>query len=292
MTIAGIDSWLIAKRTVSGKRYAHQVLKEDASKWPGIFDCLCSFFRRAHEDVIRHMRSLAGISLHPLKTKRGSVDPAAHYPFRLHESVLKGYFGEVLGAVLAQTFSPGGHADWEVPAFLFRNHQVAFQRLEHCRQTGQQPGPIPGRFGDDFLAFRRRNKRTIISVLYGEAKCTAQHDPSMIADAHEKLATGVVVDILQIIDALSDRDADHEAAAWVASLRELQSKLTSGDFERFDCMCYVCGKPPSARSTWIATDAPHSKYGNPGRFLEAIEVHLSDVDGKVKAVYGEEVWRT
>jgi hypothetical protein len=292
MTIAGIDSWLTAKRTASGKRYAHQILKEDASKWQGILDRLCSFFRRAHDDVIRHMRSLAGTSLHPLKRKKKSVDPAAHYPFRLHDSVLKGYFGEVLGAALAQAFAPGGHGDWEVPAFLFRNHKVAFQQLEHCRQTGDQPGPIPGRLGDDFLAFRRRNKRTIVSVLYGEAKCTAQHDPGMIADAHEKLASGVVVDILQIIEVLSGRNGDQEAEAWVASLRELQSMLPSGNCERIDCVCYVCGKRPTLRPTWIATDAPHPKYGNTGRFLEAIEVHLSDVDGKVKAVYDEEVWTT
>lgn len=288
MTIPGIKSWLTTTRTKSS-RYAHQFIKEDPTKWPTISNDLCNYFRQAHDDVIRQMRALAGTSLHPLKKKKQSVDPAAHYPFRLHETVLKGYFGEILGAAVAQSFSPGGHDDWEVPAFLFRNHRVAFQQLEHCRQSGETPGPIPGRFGDDFLAFRR-NRKTIISVLYGEAKCTSNHDAGMISEAHEKVANGSIVDILQVIEVLLNRKGDSDAEAWVPLLRELHNKLPGGNCDRYDCVCYFCGKAPTKRTTWITPNTPHENYGNTGRFLEAIEVHLSDVDNKIKAVYAERVW--
>jgi hypothetical protein len=113
-------------------------------------------------------------------------DPALKYPCRLHTTVLKGYFGEVFAGLLAENIPVAGRTDWEVPAFLFRNHRLAFHQLERYRQAGQLPGPMPGRLGDDCLGFRRNARGTIVAVLYCESKCTAGHDSTMIADAHKE----------------------------------------------------------------------------------------------------------
>jgi hypothetical protein len=246
------------------------------------------YFRHAHEDVIRHMRGLAGVSLHPLRAHT-NADPARHYPCRLHETVLKGYFGEVFAGLLAENIPVAGATDWQVPAFLFRNHRVAFQELERYRQAGQTPRPIPGRLGDDCLAFRRNRRGTIVAILYCESKCTARHDTTMIADAHQKLSDSVAVDVLQLIEILQDAGTP-EAAAWVDALRRLHLTLPDVSCERIDVVCYVCGRHPTQRQTWMQRYRPHPSYTTDERHLEAIEVHLHDVDRKVADVYDEESW--
>lgn len=290
MAIDGIQRWLKPeRRSASGSRYAHQVLREDVAHWTGILDNVRRYFRQAHEDGMRHMRRLAGIDLHPLG-RRSTADPTRFYPVRLHSSVLKGYFGEVFAGVLAEHFSPAGQTDWKVPAFLFRYHRIAFQQLERLRQMGEEPGPIPGRFGDDCLAFRRNAKGTIIAILYCEAKCTADHDTGMLSEGHQKLSDGAVVDVLQLIEVLEDVGTD-DARAWIASLRQLHLSLTAATCERVDLLCYVCGQHPKRTTTWLPSDKPHANYQDRGRHLEAVEVHLHDIDAKIAAVYQEGAWR-
>jgi hypothetical protein len=289
MRIEGIQHWLTSERRVAtGVRYAHQVLRENRERWAGILDNIRGYFRKAHADVIRHMQRLAGVDLHPLR-RRPRVDPARFYPCRLHSSVLKGYFGEIFAGVLAEHFAPGGRSDWQVPAFLLRNHRIAFQQLERFRQTGDPPGPIPGRFGDDCLAFRRNARGGIVAALYCEAKCTAEHDRGMVGEAHEKLSTGAVVDVLQLIEILEDAETA-DAQEWVEALRQFHLKLAGTGWERVDLLCYICGKHPRQQSSWLRRDRPHAKYQSQGRHLEAIEVHLHDVDSKVAAVYAEKAW--
>jgi hypothetical protein len=289
MRIDGIELWLTPERTASTRRrYAHQLVCEDRAQWADILSDVQSYFRGAHDDAIRHMRGLAGISLYPLR-RRAQADPARNYPCRLHSTVLKGYFGEVFAGLLAENIPVAGRTDWEVPAFLFRNHRLPFQQLERYRQTGQLPGPIPGRFGDDCLGFRRNARGTIVAVLFCESKCTAGHDTTMVADAHQKLSDGVAVDVLQLIEILADRDTP-ESAAWVNALRRLHLTLPDTTCERVDLVCYVCGQHPAQSDSWLRRDRPHPTYTTNDRHLEAIEVHLHDVNEKVAAVYDEESW--
>src|SRR3546814_18498299 len=90
-------------------------------------------------------------------------DPAAHYPAMLNRISLQGYLGETLGVLAVEHFGAIGHADWMVPALLFRFHDQEFQHLDLINErvlAGEVHEPdadkekSPGRTGDDGLAFR------------------------------------------------------------------------------------------------------------------------------------------
>jgi hypothetical protein len=204
-------------------------------------------------------------------------------------TTLKGYFGEVMTYAVAESFDLCGHSDWQVPGFLFRVHVTAFQRLEAQRLAGGVIGTIVGRTGDDSLAFRRDARGEIIGVLYCEAKCTAEHDASLIRDAHQKLKGPGPLDVLNLIEVLLD-DQTPENLAWVDVLRRYRDRQPSGTIERFDVACYLCGRPPVRNDTWMDPSKPHTAYGLTGRKLESVEVHLTDVEHTIRSVYSPEGW--
>ncbi len=280
-----LSSWLSSSVTESAdKRYRHQLLKEKTERRSAMVSELKALVQIAHQDAICHLRKVAGISLDPLKPN--IIDPTIGYPSQLDAITLKGYFGEIFAGLIAENFSPFGKDDWEVPAFLFRFHNVAFQELERWRQTKEEPGRIPGRTGDDCLAFRRDCQGRIICSLVCEAKCTKGHDTSLIAGAHEKVSetNPKPVDLVWLIDILRSYE-DSISSKWVEALRHL---LIPGDTdcERYDLVSYVCGQHPIQNpSGWIPTDKPHSAY-TAGRRLEAVEVHLEKVDDLIDEVYG------
>ena len=286
----GFSNWLTSSITESSKKkYRHQLLKENVNHRLKIGRELKLVIQKAHEDVRRHLRDIAGQSLDPL----GSVsqkDPAEGYPSNLEIKTLKGYFGEVFAGIIAENFAPFQENDWKVPAFLFRFHTIAFQQLELLKQTGVIAKTIPGRTGDDCLAFKRDNDGNIIKSLVCEAKCTADHDSKMISQAHEKISEKNVkpVDLLQLVAILLDYK-DQESLSWVNSLRQLYFKEKSDYYERYDLVCYLCGRFPvqKNRYSWIPSEKPHDKYkGN--RKLEAVEVHLPDITKLILYVYDKE----
>ncbi len=243
----------------------------------------------AHEDARLRLRRLASGSLDPL-AEPDERDPADGYPQRLHIQTLKGYFGEILAGAAAENLHPFGIKDWEVPAYLFRFHLVEFQQLDMMDQTGADAELRPGRTGDDCLAFSRDADGNIVAVLFCEAKCTADHDAGLIADAHEKssLPNLLPVDLLQVIDVLED-SADAAAARWVDALRRFYFKGPNpgSDYERFDQITYICGRSPvrPGLKSWISSDKPHVKY-TATRRLHVAEIHLSDVEALIKDAYG------
>jgi hypothetical protein len=288
--IERITEWLSPTvRQSSDGRYRHQLLIEDALKWNDLQTPVKHYFRTAHADAVRRLRKLAGISLHPFRASESKTDPSRNYPHSFGMTVLKGYFGEVIGLVLAESYAPCGVGDWEVPCFLFRYHLIAFQQLEIGNLGGTPSTTIPGRTGDDCLAFRRDRAGKIVAVLYCEAKCSASHDSSLVAEAHEKVSQPGPVDILQMIEVLQDCDSP-EAEKWIIGLRQFRETLLAGKADRRNLVCYVCGKRPVQRETWLPTDRPHNAYTSPGRYLEAIEVHLANVEATINAVYSSEGW--
>ncbi|MFL5628251.1 MAG: hypothetical protein ACJ788_21945, partial [Ktedonobacteraceae bacterium] len=130
--------------TSSDKRYRHSLLKEDLTQHNGVIKELKQYVQDAHEDARRHLRELAGYSLNPFEGY-GADDPAKGYPESLHIITLKGYFGEIFAAIIAQNFSPFELDNWEVPAFLFRFHVVELQHLEAIHQVGGEVKRRPGR---------------------------------------------------------------------------------------------------------------------------------------------------
>lgn len=267
----------------SDRRYRHQLIKARVERHRRFLNILRQICEQAHADFIRHFRSLAGISLDPL----GEIpnDPCEGYPEQLNHRTLMGYFGEVFAGIIAEHFSPLGESGWEVPLHLFRFHLEAFHQLQTINQSGAEAGIIPGRRGDDCLAFKRNRDGQITHSLMCEAKCTADHDSGAINEAHQKLSSRPPkpVDLLQLVAALKDY-SDEDSRQWAESLLQLFLDRPIKDYETCDMVSYVCGRAPIRSTSWMPTDTPHSSYTGPRR-LESVEVQLSDINQLVKEVY-------
>lgn len=282
-----VKSWLtVEANAASGGLYEHTLAQENGAENSCVLAHLKALVTEAHEDARIRLRRLACNSLAPFD-RQSTKDPAEGYPQRLHLQTLKGYFGEVMAGVFAENYPPFGKDEWEVPAYLFRFHTVAFQQLELLKQVGGPAKVIPGRTGDDCLAFRRCKEGKITAALLCEAKCTADHDAQLINDAHVKssMSNPLPIDLLQLIEILKD-STDPGAVEWVSCLQELS--LTGGDphYERVDHVTYVCGRKPKKNGkSWIPADKPHAKYTG-GRKLHVVEIQLTDVEQLVKDTYG------
>lgn len=283
-----MTSWLtVAVQKASGGRYEHALAQENGQLRLSVLPALKTLIAEAHADARTRLEILANGSLDPLGAPKAK-DPAKGYPERLHIQTLKGYFGEILAGAVAENLHPFGINDWTVPAYLFRFHHVVFQQLDLIGQTGAVAGILPGRTGDDCLAFRRDDKGRIIAALFCEAKCSAGHDSGLINDAHSKssMENLLPVDILQVIEVLED-STDPKAKSWIEALRRLYLTGASAGYERIDQITYVCGRKPvrNGSKSWIPSAAPHVKYTG-ARRLHVAEIHLSQVDDLVKKVYG------
>lgn len=274
--------WLSSIITVSAdQRYRHHFLSEQCDKQAIIFEELKVYVQRAHEDAKSRLRKLDGYTLDPLNFFT-SQDPVRRnrYPEALHIDDLKGCFGEVLAGLVAEHFSPFGIDEWKVPAFLFRFHLPAFQRLEQLSPSREEAKKVPGRPGDDCLAFQMDTKGDIVRLLYCEAKCTASDKPGdRISDAHKKVSNVEIVDISQLIDVLLDKE-DPDARRWIWALRQLRDKIGISKCERYDLVNYVCNHQPKR----LPLDQPHKSY-TASRKLEAVEIHLCDVEDLIRKVY-------
>ncbi len=269
-------------------RYRHSLILENRIARYAHIGGLSAYVQAAHADARRHLRELAAISLDPLEEiVEPAFDPAYGYPEALHPETLKGYFGEIIAGYIAENFSPFGISEWCVPAFLFQMHKTAFEQLERLRQTGGIASRIPGRTGDDCVAFQRDAAGRIRRALACEAKCTASHDAGLIADAHEKISETFAkpTSIPQLIEVLKGRTGDPDAPIWTRALQRLWLQERGDPFERCDMVSYVYGRKPIRDPTWMNTTAPHAKYTG-GRRLEAVEIHLHDVEGVIRSVYG------
>jgi hypothetical protein len=274
-----LQAWLPSTEATNGT-YRHARLTEDSARRVEGLASLASLAAEAHRDARERLERLVGISLDPLSAEAPSS--WHRYPEALHTSVLQGYLGELLAGLIAENYQPHGRR-WAVPAFLFRGHLVAYQDLERRRQLGGPARPIPGRTGDDALAFEVDQDGAIVAWLWCEAKCTHDHVSTLISDGHDQLSAAIriPVDLTQLI-AILQESPDPDSERWIASLRELL--FASEPPPRFDMFVYVCGRKPVQRPSWIPEDAPHSSYTG-ARSLEAVEVHLECFDEVLTAAY-------
>jgi hypothetical protein len=276
--------WFVAERAVNGS-YRHLTLTEAAERRTAGLAELARLVSEAHRDARERLDELMGVSLDPLDpSPRECGSPPLRYPDDLATTTLQGYLGEVFAGLIAENFEPHDLA-WSVPAFLFRTHSAAAQTLERRRQLGGPATPIPGRTGDDALAFAKDADGRIAAWLFGEAKCTHDHDSALINAGHEQLSAAIYrpVDLTALIDILQSA-SDAESDAWVEALRLLFFVSASDAPPRFDMLVYVCGRHPKLRATWIPTDEASDRYSG-GRDLEAVEVHLNNFDVVLTAAY-------
>ena len=281
-----LNEWLEHSISESNKHpYTHRLLKEKPEQRDLILDNLRKYIEQAHADAVRHLRRLAAVSLDPLT--KPTFDPAEGYPEKLPDRTLKGYLGEVLAGLIAESFPHFNHDGWIVPVYSFRFHETAFDYLERVRQGGTVGRHIVGRTGDDTLAFLRDESGIIKKVLACEAKCAKDFNTKLNSDAHRKASEAIAkpVEIPRLIRLLQEYLDDAELQKWRESLYSLYFKDDFTDYERCDLVSYACGKSPSERATWIDRDSPHAEY-QAGRKLETVEIHLSDLDELVKLLYG------
>jgi hypothetical protein len=287
------SSWLQDSVSESSdKKYRHRLLTEYSDKRDETLQELTAYVRSAHEDARRYLYELFSNTLDPF-AGLAPLDPTEGYPELLHMQTLKGYFGEIFAGLIAEYFSPFGEDGWKVPVFLFRYHTVAFQELERIRQTGGEARQLPGRTGDDCLAFQLNSEGQIIRYLYCEAKCTSGgHRPEMVAEAHKKASESVVVDLQQVIRVLQQRNNEADKQ-WLLAVQKLSFVMRrhlpenlNYEIERCDMVSYICGKGPvkGGRSAWLPTTKPHEKY-KAARRLETVEIHLPDIETLIRQVY-------
>lgn len=279
-------TWLhVTISTNPDRRYNHKLIRETIY---GRQDAMCelrAYYHRAHEDARRRLRRIAGIPLDPIDEPES--DPADGYPGCCDLTTLQGYFGEVFAAVIAENYSPFGINGWRVPAFLFRFHIVLFQHLELEWQIENPPEHVFGRTGDDCVAFTLDENGVITRILFCESKCTLDHDAALVSAAHKKLCRDerIPVDTMQLIDVLLDSD-EEDAELWIRALRDLRTRRRTTPPPRYDLVCYVCGRDPAVatRSAWLPIHEPHPSY-TATRPLEAVEVHLNQVEALIDEVY-------
>lgn len=276
--------WLTSQVSESAdKRYRHQLVIENAQLRDQGLAQLRAYAQCALADAREHLRALAGISLDPFGTSPGAFDPAEGYPELLDEVTLKSYLGEILTGLIAEYFAPFDKQGWTVPAFLFRFHRIAFDKLEELR-AGQPATTIPGRTGNDCLAFQFDAQGLVLRILVCEAKCTAQHDSTMLSHAHQQVSSVGWPSIRELVDILLESDDSHKLA-WADGLRQVWiAGASSGTYERDDLVGYVHGKRSVRRPTWSPVDQPHPSYSG-GRRLETVEVFLDDIDTLIHQIY-------
>lgn len=278
--------WLIATRDdVNADGYRHQVYSEEPSQEPPI-----AFIRgvlaEAHRAAMEYFADAAGSLAPPGVNVVEALEP--FHPRQLPESTRMGYFGEILAGVLAQSTAPHGIDNWEVPEYLFRTHTAAFDYLERVRQGARALRAIPGRFGDDCMAFARDADGEICATLACEAKCYAAHSSTAVEDAHIKISDKLPVpaSVLQLISVLKD-SADPLARDWIEPLQRLRLRVPEG-YRRYDMVVYVCGQRARDTHGYLPCDPCHDAYTG-GRPLEGIDVTLRQTQRVVTEAYDFEV---
>ncbi|MBS1953393.1 MAG: hypothetical protein JST89_04350 [Cyanobacteria bacterium SZAS-4] len=278
-----VKQWLTVSQEKKSDSYRHRLFVENSSERAQIFPRLQEAVQKAHSDTVEDLRSILDDGLDPLGL--GKDDPAHGYPELLHITTLQGYFGEFLAGVLAQEFKPFD-IEWHVPAYLFRFHKAAFDQIARINQTGKIATKIPGRLGDDCLAFSRNDDGDVVQYLCCEAKCLKKHNSGTAAKAHEQLSGAELkpIDLRSLIKIIQTRDDDF-SKSWCGSLKKLLlSQQLPSSYERIDFLTYISGEPPKKNSTWLSTETHAVEYTG-GRKLEAAEIHLVDVVDFVAEIY-------
>jgi hypothetical protein len=267
-----IKAWLEATRTPSGD-FIHLRLLENPKEREAGLQAIAELVHEAHRDARERFERLFDTILDPLASERA----APTYPDSLHTLTLQGYLGEILAGLVAENYDPHGR-EWIVPAFLFRDHSLARQEIARQWQLGGPAKHVPGRTGDDVVAFATDQAGNVDAWLYIEAKCSHDHDAGLVSDGYKKLSSVITapIDVAVLIDILSESDAP-EDERWIGTLRELFFETPGLGLRRFNMLVYVCGRKPIANETWIGVDGPHASYTG-SQPVQATEIHFQDFD--------------
>lgn len=297
INLTTLKNWLVEQpRRAKNGKYHLRVWREDISRHDVVRRELVVYFQDALEDARARLRR--GFEDHLSPFQDAALDPAANYPSVLHQFTLQGYLGETFGALAVEHWDIHGRTDWQVPALLFRFHDVEFQHLERINQQLRAGEPYvpdstgerrPGRTGDDAIAFVRDTSNSITHVLTIEAKCLANHRADTLNEAHRKLNEGPSVpdSIRELVELLNHYE-NPEAQKWQEAL--IKFRASGGrSVQRYDAVVYVCGDRPrqSGRTCWMSTGAVNVHY-TVSRELVGLEYQIEDLDRLLETVYRTE----
>jgi hypothetical protein len=287
-----LATWLVEQQRQAGNGSYHlRLWSENDAQRSAVRAELLAYFDEALADARARLRSGFEDTLSPFNDP--ALDPAANYPGMLNRVTLQGYLGETFAALAVEHWDIHGRTDWQVPALLFRFHDVEFQHLERINQRlrdGQAHNPDartevrPGRTGDDAIAFVRDQSNRITHVLTLEAKCVSKHRAATITDAHDKLNTGPSVpdSVRELVELLNCYDTP-AAQSWQESL--VKFRASGGrQVTRYDAVVYICGNRPRQRTSWMSATTVNAAY-TVNRQLAGLEYHIDDLDGLINFVY-------
>jgi hypothetical protein len=288
-----LNVWLVEQQRVAGNGSYHaRFWSEDASRRTAVMNELRAYFQEALDDARRRLRS--GFEDHLSPFTDSKLDPADNYPSALHRFTLQGYLGETFAALAVEHWDIHGRRAWQVPALLFRFHDVEFQHLERINQrfrggqrhdSDEDKERRPGRTGDDAIAFIKDSSNSITHVLTLEAKCLSNHRSETLNEAHGKLISGPFIpdSIRELVELLNDYDT-LSTRTWQEALIKYRASAGHG-VVRYDAVVYVCGnRPQRGRTGWISPKTANANY-SAARNLAGLEYHVEDLVGLVDTIY-------
>jgi hypothetical protein len=142
-----LDDWLEHDPTfIQG--YGHLLIEQVKATVDEFLSRLRAYFESAHLDSRLVFHDFMGISLHP---DDNGKQPNINYPSSLHLTTLKGFFGEVMTGMIAESYDLVGNHSWVIPVFLFRFHDDAKKYLYTLVRDPEQKRQTIGRLGTDFI---------------------------------------------------------------------------------------------------------------------------------------------
>ena len=268
--INAIRGWLNCEVSENSS-YIHLLLNADGTNLP---EELITYFKDAHKQAQqKYIDKINEFNLDPL-------NQPPIYTAVLPLKTLQGYLGEVFGGLIAITQRPF-NLNWEIPVHLFSFHDTVFDWLDMYLQNTETSAEIPGRTGDDNLAFVRNENNEITAVLFIEAKCTLTHNPSLINDAHSSLSKGNIFPVSRDkIKQLLIEKGDSESLNFVDAI----NNIVKTQKNRFDMVSYLYSKKPERKHSWISQSEINRFYkGN--RNLVAAELCITDLLKSIDKIY-------
>lgn len=283
MDRAELDQWLTGAATGSldGPLAHLRLIQNGDGTWRGLLPAMTAYFEDAHRDARRIFHEDAGLSLDPL------TDGFIQYPSAMPAKTRRGYFGEVMCAVIATRYELVLRKQWHVPVFLFRCHNAAGEYLMR-RLNGDDPNAnVPGRTGSDCIGVAQNQDGSLAALLVGEAKC---HETFNINKAKEGLKnlgieTCLPVSIGQLRRVLVEAGGpDH--ARLVESLETLILTRASQAVPRVDFLLYAFDRPGVVKYAGPRiTEAIVQEAYTGGRPLQVVELHSPELTSLVTALY-------
>ncbi len=302
---AALAAWLKAYGTVEGGNYGHLLLEQQAESNDTLLGALRPYFESAHLDAREHFHRKIGISLHP----DAPATPTAAYPGCLPTKALRGLFGEAMAGLVTEAYQDefvGGHL-WQVPIFLFREHDDVEKYLWALRYDPERVREIYGRHGTDFVAISLNDDREVVRVIAGEAKwrrsltestvAALLHGPKVRNEETGELAhtgrgiwyelnrdTAIPHGLRQLQFILEQRDREGHADVILSIDRAV---LNLGPPPERTDLVVICGNGAAKREKadpLIAWEEPPAEY-RAGRDLQIVEVVLERGDVLIDALY-------